>query len=214
MNLALQKEKAEILLALHSCGNLLVLPNVWNPVGARSWKRKATLPWRQLALRYQLSWDTRMERRSRGSTAIDIIERIARSVDVPVTADIETGYGDSLSELEETAEEVMETGVVGVNIEDGLEGGGALRAVEEQSQRIATLRKVAGHRGVHLVINARIDSYLSSSFTNKDEATEEAVKRARAYSEAGADCIYPMGPGDEERYVYSGTALNLPSTYW
>lgn len=131
------------------------------------------------------------------STAIDIIDRIARSVNVPVTADIETGYGHSLSELEETAEQVIESGVVGINIEDSLEGGGQLRSVEEQCQRISKLRQVANRYSIHLVINARIDSYVSSSFKSSEEATEEAVKRARAYSHAGADCVYPMGPGDE-----------------
>ena len=96
-----------------------------------------------------------------------------------------------------TAQQVIESGVAGVNIEDSLDGGDVLRTVVEQCQRIATFRQVADHRGVHLVINARIDSYSSSTFTNIEEATEDAVARARAYAEAGADCIYPMGPADE-----------------
>jgi 2-methylisocitrate lyase-like PEP mutase family enzyme len=131
------------------------------------------------------------------ATAIELIGRIARSVDLPVTADIETGYGESLSELEVTAQQVIEVGVVGVNIEDGLAWGDALRTIEEQCQRIATLRQFADRRGVHLVINARTDSFVSSSFTNKEEAAEEAVARAKAFSAAGADCFYPIGPGDE-----------------
>jgi 2-methylisocitrate lyase-like PEP mutase family enzyme len=99
--------------------------------------------------------------------------------------------------LEVTAQQVIESGVVGVNIEDGLAWGGALRTIENQCQRIATLRQFADRRGVHLVINARTDSFISSSFTNKEEAAEEAVARAKAFSEAGADCFYPIGPGDE-----------------
>jgi 2-methylisocitrate lyase-like PEP mutase family enzyme len=131
------------------------------------------------------------------STLIDLLGRFARSVDVPVTADIETGYGESLSELELTVQQVIESGVVGVNIEDSLEKGGGLRTVEEQCQRISTLRQIANRQGVHLVINARVDSFVSPSFTNGQRAMEEAVMRARAYAAAGADCIYPIGPGDE-----------------
>lgn len=192
-----QKEKAELLLSLHSRGELLVLPNVWNPIGARMLEKKGYPVVATASAAISASLGYQDGEKIKKATVLDIIERIARGVEVPVTADIETGYGESLSELEETAGQVIEAGVAGVNIEDGLEGGGALRAVEEQCQRIATLRKAAGRRGVPLVINARIDSYFSSSFKNREEATEEAVTRAKAYSEAGADCIYPMGPGDE-----------------
>jgi len=70
-----------------------------------------------------------------------------------------------------------------------------LRALEEQCQRIAKVRQVAERKGVPLVINARVDTYFCSS--TKEDATEEAVARAKSYSKAGADCIYPIGPGDE-----------------
>lgn len=133
----------------------------------------------------------------RRSTLIDLLGRIARSVDVPVTADIETGYGESLSELELTIRLVIESGVVGINIEDSLEKGGGLRSVEEQCLRISTVRQVADRLGVHLVINGRVDSFVSPSFTDRHRAMEEAVARAKAYAAAGADCIYPIGPGDE-----------------
>jgi 2-methylisocitrate lyase-like PEP mutase family enzyme len=96
-----------------------------------------------------------------------------------------------------TAQQVIDSGAVGVNIEDGLAWGGALRRTEDQCQRIATVRQYAERRDVHLVINARTDSFVSSSFSNKEEAMEEAVTRAKAFSEAGADCFYPIGPGDE-----------------
>ena len=96
-----------------------------------------------------------------------------------------------------TAQQVVESGAVGVNIEDSLEWGGGLRTIEDQCQRISAFRKSADRCGVRLVINARTDSFVSSSFTSKEEAMEEAVKRAEAFSKAGADCFYPIGPGDE-----------------
>jgi 2-methylisocitrate lyase-like PEP mutase family enzyme len=192
-----QKEKAETLLSLHKGGNLLVLPNIWDPIGARILEAKGypAVATASAAVSASLGYeDGEMINRS---TLIDLLARIARSVDIPLTADIETGYGESLSELELTAEQVIESGVVGVNIEDSLEKSARLRTVEQQCQRISTIRQIADRRGIHLVINARVDSFVSPSFTNGEAAMEEAVMRARAYAAAGADCIYPIGPGDE-----------------
>ena len=197
MNLRSQKEKAAVLLSLHTNGKLLVLPNVWNPIGARILEKKGYPAVATASAAISASLGYQDGEKITRATAIDLIERIARSVEVPVTADIETGYGDSLSELEVTAQQVIDSGVVGVNIEDGLAWGGALRRTEDQCQRIATVRQYAEHRNVHLVINARTDSFVSSSFSNKEEAMEEAVARAKAFSEAGAECFYPVGPGDE-----------------
>ena len=192
-----QKEKAEVLLSLHTGGDLLLLPNVWNPIGARilaanGYPAVATA---SAALSASLGYED--GEKIRRSTLIEFIGHIARSVDIPVTADIEAGYGTSLAELQETVRQVVDTGVVGVNIEDSTKEGGALRPVAEQCQRISVVRQVADGRSVHLVINARVDCFVSSSFPDKAKAMDEAVARARAYSEAGADCIYPMGPGDE-----------------
>lgn len=197
MNLRLQREKADVLLSLHRNGNLLVLPNVWNPIGARILEKKGFPAVATASAAISASLGYQDGEKIKRSTAIDLIGRIARSVDVPVTADIETGYGESLSELEVTAQQVVESGAVGVNIEDGLEWGGGLRTIEDQCRRISAFRKSADRCGLRLVINARTDSFVSSSFTNKEEAMEEAVKRAKAFSEAGADCFYPIGPGDE-----------------
>ncbi len=197
MNLRSQKEKADVLLSLHRNGKLLVLPNVWNPIGARILEKKGFPAVATASAAISASLGYQDGEKIKRSTAIDLIGRIARRVDVPVTADIETGYAECLSELEVTAQQVVDSGAVGVNIEDGLEWGGALRSIEDQCQRIATLRQYADRRGVHLVINARTDSFVSSLFTNKEEAMEEAVARAKAFAEAGADCFYPIGPGDE-----------------
>lgn len=197
MNKRSQKEKAEALLSLHMDGGLLVLPNIWDPIGARILEAKGYPAVATASAAMSASLGYKDGEKISRSTLIDLLGRVARSVDVPVTADIETGYGESLSELELTARQVIESGVVGVNIEDSLKKGAGLRAIEEQCQRISTFRQVANRQGVRLVINARVDSFVSSSFTNAQAALEEAVMRARAYAAAGADCIYPIGPGDE-----------------
>lgn len=196
MNNDSQKEKAERLLSLHMGGEMLVLPNVWNPIGARILEKKGYPAVATASAAVSASLGYEDGEKIKRSTLIDLTGRIARSVQVPVTADIEAGYGASLSELEETAHLVVESGVAGVNIEDSLEEGGDLRPVDEQCGRIAALRQVADRHGVHLVINARVDSFISSGFSNKQQAMNEAEIRARAYAAAGADCIYPIGPND------------------
>ncbi|HLO28157.1 MAG TPA: isocitrate lyase/phosphoenolpyruvate mutase family protein, partial [Anaerolineales bacterium] len=129
---------------------------------------------------------------------LEILFRISRSVNVPVTADIEAGYADTVETLKENIVSVIETGVVGVDLEDSLIEGGPLRSETEQCERIAAVREVASRHDLHLVINARVDSFLSDSFNSREERIEEAIQRAKSYVEAGADCIYPIGPGDPE----------------
>ncbi len=192
-----QKEKADTLLSLHKGRDLLVLPNVWNPIGARILVAKGypAVATASAALSASLGYED--GEKIRRATLIEFLERIARSVDVPVTADIETGYGESLEELEDTISHVIDAGIVGINIEDSLSEGVSLRSVAEQCQRISTVREISARQNLHLVINARVDCFLSSWFPNKIKAMDEVVARAKAYLEAGADCIYPIGAGDE-----------------
>jgi 2-methylisocitrate lyase-like PEP mutase family enzyme len=192
------KKKAKTFLSLHSGSELLVLPNIWNPVGARILEEKGfpAVATSSAAVSTSLGYED--GERIKLSTLLDIINRIARSVEIPASADIESGYAASLSDLKDTISEVIASGVVGINIEDGLKEGGALRPIDEQCERIATIRDVSNQQGLHLVINARVDCFISNVFQTKEERIEETVVRAKAYSEAGADCIYPMGPGDRE----------------
>jgi 2-methylisocitrate lyase-like PEP mutase family enzyme len=192
-----QKRKAEALLSLHRRGDTLVLLNVWDPIGARILEKKGYHAVATASAAMSASLGYQDGEKIRRSTAIDLIARVARSVAIPVTADIEMGYGKSLAELEKTVEQLIESEAVGLNLEDSLKTKGrrTLRALEEQCHRIAKVRQVAERKGVPLVINARVDAYFCLSI--KEDATEEAVARAKSYSEAGADCIYPIGPGDE-----------------
>jgi 2-methylisocitrate lyase-like PEP mutase family enzyme len=205
-----QRKIAEILLSLHTNGRLLILPNIWNPIGARILEAKGypAIATASAAVSASLGYED--GERIKRSTLIDILSRIAGSVDIPVTADIETGYADTMSELEETILQVIDSGVVGINIEDSLEEGGALRSVEEQCARIANIREVSSRQGLHLVINARVDCFVSELFPTQQDKMEEAVLRAKAYSEAGADCIYPIGPGDIDSVKQLRDRINSP----
>ena len=109
--------------------------------------------------------------------------RIAKAVDVPVTVDAESGYGLSGAEL---AGRLLDAGAAGCNFEDTDHATGQVRPVAEQAERIAALRAAAADG---LVINARVDSFRG---VDPKEALDDGVARARAYLEAGADCVYPI----------------------
>lgn len=205
-----QINKARVLLSLHTQTALLVLPNIWNPIGARVLQAKGYPAVATASAAISASLGYRDGEKLKRSSLIDLTGRIARSVDVPVTADIEAGYGGTIADLAETINEVIDSGVVGVNIEDSFEVEGVLRPVEEQCERISVVRQVADRRGIPLVINARVDSFLSSSFVDHGDATEDALTRAKAYAEAGADCIYPIGPGDLETAAVLRAGIELP----
>ncbi len=193
-----QQEKANTLLSLHKGKELLILPNIWNPIGARILVAKGypAIATASAALSASLGYED--GENIRKSTLIEFLKRIASSVDVPVTADIERGYGESLDELEDTISQVIDAGIVGINIEDSLLEGGSLRSIAEQCQRISTVRKIADRHNLNLVINARVDCFFSSSFfPDKTKVIDETVTRAKAYLEAGANSIYPIGAGGE-----------------
>jgi 2-methylisocitrate lyase-like PEP mutase family enzyme len=123
-----------------------------------------------------------------------MILRIAGAVRVPVTADLEAGYGLSGESL---VEKMMQAGAAGLNLEDTDRRGSAptLVPLDEQADRIADLRRAANRRGVPIVINARVDIFLRAAGGVADQVGE-TITRANAYRAAGADCIYPIGLTD------------------
>jgi 2-methylisocitrate lyase-like PEP mutase family enzyme len=195
--MASQSEKAVVLRSLHTGGRLLLLPNIWDPIGARVLEAKGYPAAATASAAVSASLGFLDGQNMRRETLVECLRRIAQSVDIPVTADIEAGYGGTPAELRESAERFLETGIAGINLEDSIIEGNSLRPIEEQCQRIAIFREAGARQDVHLVINARVDAFLSADYPEKAQALEEAAVRAKRYVEAGADCIYPIGPGDE-----------------
>lgn len=193
MNNNTEQKKADQLLSLHKQDKLLVLPNVWNPIGARILEAKGFPAAATASAAISSSLGYMDGEKIKFSTHLDIIKRIVDSVKIPVTADIESGYAVDLNLLINNINEVIETGVSGINIEDSVGTEGLIRNIDEQCERITTVREVSKERGLHLVINARIDCFLSDTNKPKEKVIEEAVKRADAYCKAGADCVYPIG---------------------
>ncbi|MGC4994929.1 isocitrate lyase/PEP mutase family protein [Streptomyces sp. DT195] len=133
--------------------------------------------------------------------ALEVIARIADAVTVPVTADIEDGYGEDASAVAETVAGVIEAGAVGVNIEDGT------RPPAELAARLAAARRTAERAGADLFLNARIDTYLLGLGASETRL-EETLTRARLYVEAGADGIFV--PGVTDRATLKALAGDVP----
>ncbi|MEV4759654.1 isocitrate lyase/phosphoenolpyruvate mutase family protein [Micromonospora sp. NPDC049559] len=126
--------------------------------------------------------------------AVALVRRVADAVTVPVSADIESGYGATPDDVAETIRAVLAAGAVGVNLEDAWHGGSApLREVADQCARIAAARAAADATGVPLFLNARIDTYLGGGAD-----LTETLERAGAYLAAGADGIFVPGVVDPE----------------
>lgn len=123
---------------------------------------------------------------------VSAVRRIAGALSVPLTADVVSGFGETPKEVSGTVRSVIGAGAVGVNIEDFVHETGRLRPVQAQLERLGAVVELRGRSGVPLVINARTDAL---RFAEGDDASRfrEAVSRASAYRDAGADCVYPMG---------------------
>lgn len=205
-----QAKKAETFRELHRDPKLLVLPNIWDPLGARLLQHLGfpAVATASAAVAYSLGYNDGEV--IAFDTMIDVVRRIAESVDVPLTADIERGYADSPEGVAENARAILDAGAVGINIEDSFSERGALRPVTEQCDRIRAIRAMADREGIPLVVNARTDVWLSKKDASAEEKIEEIIDRARAYLDAGADCIYPITLGDLDILASVYAAIKAP----
>ena len=186
---ATQQERAELFHRLHRDA-VLVLPNAWDVASARLIEDAGAAAIATTSA--GVSWSLgRADGNQLGrDLAVDAVSRIVAAVDVPVTADIETGYGETSSELARTVEAVIAAGAVGINIEDS--GMSPLRDTGAQAARIGTVRAVADAARMPLFVNARIDTYLLQVGDPADRL-RETTARAHAYVEAGADGVFVPG---------------------
>ena len=210
MNAAEQAGKAEIFRNLHRGPSLLLLPNAWDAISARIC---AAAGFPSIATTSGgVSWALGY---ADGEAApwpevVAATARIVRVVSVPVTADIEAGFGDTPESVGKSISEIIRAGVVGVNLEDGTPRGAAqIRTVADARERIAAARAAARAAGVPIVINARTDLYLRN-IGDPGTRFDEAVERGKAYLAAGADCFYPITLRDPPTIARLVKALATP----
>jgi len=206
----IQKQKAELFLSLHKSDTMLILPNIWDPIGARILESKGFTAVATASAAISASLGYCDGEKIKFSSHLQIIKRIASSVNVPVTADIDSGYAADINQLEENIKLLIETGAVGINIEDNLGIEGSLRSVEDQCSRISAVREAALKKGIHLVINARTDCFISDENKSQEDLISGAIKRANEYFAAGADCFYPVGVLEHETVKTLRKEINYP----
>jgi 2-methylisocitrate lyase-like PEP mutase family enzyme len=183
-------EAARSLLSAHHRDAPLILPNVWDAASARVVEAAG---FEFLATSSHAVADVLGEPDGDSmdpGLVFDWTGRIARSVSCPVTADLEAGYRLGATEL---VAAMLAAGVVGCNLEDSdHHGDGALVDADRQASFLAAVRTAADAAGVHIVLNARVDTFLRP-IGGDEQRLAEAVRRGRLYLQAGADCVYPIG---------------------
>lgn len=204
-----QKEKAEMFLKFHHDKEMLVLLNSWDNgssklIEACGYKAIATT---SMGIAASLGYpDCQIIQLSE---MLQVITGIVNAVQVPVTVDIEAGYGNNLDEILESVKKFIATGIVGINIEDSIELSPALVDEMEFCERISAIRALSDSLGFHLVINARTDSFYTSAGTAQEKLAE-SIRRGNKYREAGADCIFVQPVWEKEMISTLVKEINAP----
>jgi 2-methylisocitrate lyase-like PEP mutase family enzyme len=193
-----QQNQATILRALHTAPEILLLPNVWDVASARiieesGYKAIATT---SAGIAFALGYPDG-QKISR-EEMLESVTRIVRAVKLPVTADVEAGYGDNPEDTARTARAVIEAGAVGMNLEDATgDPEHPLVDLRLQLEKIQSVRDAARQLKVPLVLNARTDVYLLQ-VGDASKRYDEALRRMQAFRDAGADCVFLPGVQDPE----------------
>jgi 2-methylisocitrate lyase-like PEP mutase family enzyme len=206
-----QQQKAALLSSLHHQNKLLILPNIWDCLGAMllediGYPAVATA---SASVAFANGYDD--GENIPFDELLTILKKIVHSVNVPVTADIESGYAENNGQLKINIKKLIEAGIAGINIEDTDKKTNSLLPVEAQCEKIQLIKKIAAEMGTMLFVNARTDIYLH----NKDvelanKKLEATIQRGLAYKAAGADCFYPITMCNSNEIVYTVKQLQMP----
>jgi len=205
-----QAEKAEKFRKLHHGPRLLLLANAWDVASARILEEcgHPAIATSSAAVAYSLGY-VDGQRISRDEM-LEVAGRIASATNIPVTADLEAGYGTTPKDMADTVKAAIAAGIIGVNLEDVTgDDESSLVDLPLQVEKIRAIREAASSAGVPFVLNARTDIYLVPV---GPEATrfERTVERLRAYRDAGADCLFAPGVYDLETIQKLVKAVEAP----
>jgi 2-methylisocitrate lyase-like PEP mutase family enzyme len=194
MKMSDQTLKAEQFRALHIPGKPVVLFNIWDAGSAKAVaeggaKAIATSSW-SVANANGFADGERVPL----ALAMDNIRRIVSATSLPLTIDLESGYGDAPELVGKSVGLAIEAGAVGCNLEDSFPANGKLRNIVDQADRIRYARKIAAAANLPFFINARTDVFFTRPPEQHNETmVVEALERAHAYAEAGADGLFAPG---------------------
>ena len=202
-------ERAELFRALHRGPKPFVLPNAWDVPSARVFEDAGFPAVATSSAGILVSHGFRDGEEMPRRELISAVARIAERLSIPLSADVVSGYGRRERDVARTIELVLDAGAVGVNVEDLHPSHEGLLRLDSQLRRLAVVRRVATERGIPLVLNARTDAFRHAP-GDETARLREAIRRASAYRDAGADCVYPMGLTDANSIATFVEALGCP----
>ncbi len=205
-----QGERAEDFRALHRKDRILVLPNAWDAASARVFENAGfpAVATSSAGMMVSLGYpDGEVIDRNE---FVKTVSRIAKLLTVPLSVDVVAGFGETPDEVVATVRDVIKAGAVGVNIEDFIHAEKKMFPVEVQIEKVKAVKRLGESMKVPIVINARTDAlrYAGGDDTAK---LKEAIRRASAYRDAGADCVYPMGLIDPSLISTFVKAVRFPT---
>lgn len=187
--------KANAFRQLHTGTKLLILPNAWDAGSARAIQECGFEAIGTTSAGIAFSNGFPDGQHIPFEYMLSRVRSIVRSVEVPVTVDMENGYSNNPITVEENTRRLLEIGAVGINLEDGCPSQLKLAETEEQIKKIESVKRASFSEGIPLFINARIDTYWLKNIEQSDRY-QETVSRAKVYLEAGADGIFVPGISD------------------
>lgn len=208
---AMQQEAARLFQALHVPGTPLVLFNAWDAGSARAVadagaKAIATGSW-SVAAANGFADGENLPR----EFAMENLRRIVAAVALPVTIDLESGYGETPAAVAATVAAALDAGAIGCNLEDSFPADGSLRDVADQVARLVAARRAADDAGIAMYLNARTDVFFQKPAAAHDMAmVDAALERARAYADAGASGLFVPGVVAEALIARIAAASPLP----
>jgi len=195
---ATQAELVKQFLALHDGRKTLLLPNAWDVASARIFEEAGfpAIGTSSAGVAFALGYPDG-QKISRGEM-LAVVRRIAEAVGIPVTADMEAGYGVKPEEIAQTAREVIAAGAVGMNLEDSVDDRpDALANMSLQKEKIRAVVEASARAGVSFVLNARTDVFLAG-IGAPETRLARTIERLNAYRDAGAQCLFAPGVKDKE----------------
>jgi len=206
-----QSESAALFKSLHTQGDPLILFNIWDAGSAKAVAESGAKAIATGSAPVAMANGYPDGEQFPLDAALKVAERILRATDLPLTMDLEGGYGADPATVSETILRAISIGVIGFNFEDQIVGGEGLYSIKDQVPRIKAARKAADENNIGGFLNARTDIFLKAkpdAHTNK--MVDDAIERASAYEQAGADGFFAPGMVDKKQIAKLCDSVSLP----
>lgn len=209
LHLQLQ-ERARLFHSLHQGGDLLILPNAWDALSATIFEREGAKAIATTSAGMAAIFGYADGQQFPKNLLFIMVDRIVKSVSVPVTVDLEAGFGDTVEEICETVLGILKIGAVGINIEDAdPKRPGLLFSIAEQTEKIRAIKALTRKLNVPLFVNARTDVFWLNLGV-QEERLPETLARLQAYQEAGADGVFVPGLTDSDSIAEVVKTIKVP----